>query len=208
MSQDTTILALPRVSIPGIWLPHEDALRPDPAQWRAFLQNAPLRWASRRQLETDETHKQPIPYLLIQNHDHQLATHIRAGGETRLHGLHSIGIGGHVEKTDIPPALRDNALLGDILPRALHRELLEETTFAATRPLATRFLGIINEECTPVGRVHWGLVYLLQLAPSDTLHPRHELCDFAWRSPAVLATRPCEHWTTLALKLLPTPPAP
>jgi adenosine deaminase len=110
-------------------------------------------------------------------------------------------------RLDTPPALRDNALLGDILPRALHRELLEETTFAATRPLATRFLGIINEECTPVGRVHWGLVYLLQLASSDTLHPRHELCDFVWCSPAVLATRPCEHWTTLALKLLPTHPA-
>jgi predicted NUDIX family phosphoesterase len=218
MSLDSQILAIPRDASPAEWLPIENAVRPAPDAWRACLQTAHFLFAIRRDLETDETRKQPIPYLLVQNAAGELATYTRAGSEKRLHGLRSAGIGGHVEQTDTaagtgtPSNVTITAAgaatpsaLEQILHAALFRELSEEATLSLadkTVAPAFHFLGLINEEKTPVGRVHLGIVFLLKLGTGDTLAPRSELTNFQWLSPATLAKLPCEHWTTLALTLL------
>jgi ADP-ribosylglycohydrolase/predicted NUDIX family phosphoesterase len=203
MSLDTQILAIPRNAIPAAWLPAEDATVPAPADWKNFLRRAPLVFDTRRDLETNENYKQPIPYLLIQNAAGDFACYTRAGSEKRLRGLHSIGIGGHVEKTDTAAAA-----LEKILHAALLRELSEETNLVLENAAAApdlRFLGLINEEKTAVGRVHLGLVFLLKLGANDHLSPREELRAFRWLPRENLRALDCEHWTTLALKLLDTP---
>lgn len=115
----------------------------------------------------------------------------RGQSEARLHGSRSIGLGGHVEPVDALPsgdaAAAAPAAAQQFFANALWRELREELAWqppqdrpaadpdaassslqassghawaAALRP---RLLGIVNDDSTPVGRVHAGLVYRLDL---------------------------------------------
>lgn len=81
-------------------------------------------------------------------------------GEARLHGAWSIGLGGHVEPVDrtAPDAGSGATFFG----RSLARELTEELLLARELP-EPRFVGLLNDDRTPVGRVHAGLVYVCDL---------------------------------------------
>jgi len=198
MAFDSIILALPRAAIPSAWLPGNGSFVPEKNEWQAFLGQVCPHWAVRAVLERDAAFKQLIPYLLIANGDGELASYTRAGSEQRLRHLHSAGIGGHVERQDMDKS-------GDLaatLNHALWRELSEEGILQTKPPLAFHFLGLINEEESEVGLVHWGLVWLLRLAAGDSFQPQEELHHFCWRSPAQLRRLPCETWTILALELL------
>ena len=97
-------------------------------------------------LEVDPAWKQIVPYLVL--HDGPrifLMQRTRAGGDARLHDRWSIGIGGHVASGD-----------GDPLD-GLYREWQEEIE-AAFLPQC-RLVGLLNDDATPVGAVHLGLVY-------------------------------------------------
>jgi predicted NUDIX family phosphoesterase len=76
--------------------------------------------------------------------------------EARLHGSWSIGIGGHVEPEDQARGEVDG---GRFFAQALTRELREEILFGDLEIPAPRFLGLINDDSTEVGRVHAGLAY-------------------------------------------------
>ncbi len=82
-------------------------------------------------------------------------------GETRLHGAWSIGIGGHVEPEDQQVI---GARGGDFFSRALGRELDEELDLRRVALPPAQFLGLLNDDGTEVGRVHAGLVYVVDLA--------------------------------------------
>lgn len=63
-------------------------------------------WRERSLLEEDPTWRQPIPYVLISSvspkseTEYVLMQRMAGQGETRLHGRHYIGAGGHVEEGD------------------------------------------------------------------------------------------------------------
>jgi predicted NUDIX family phosphoesterase len=84
------------------------------------------------------------------------------GGEARLHGLRSIGVGGHVNPDDLPGGLAglaadpESALIG-----AARRELAEETVGAAAAALT--WLGFICDDGAAVARVHFGVVFAAAL---------------------------------------------
>lgn len=112
-------------------------------------------WVERARAEADPSLKQPIPYCAVRHGDAVfLAERLGAHGERRLHGRASLGFGGHVDAEDgpAPGALR----------RSLLRELNEELHLPADSPVP-RPLGLINDDATEVGRVHFGLAYLLDL---------------------------------------------
>ena len=71
-------------------------------------------------------------------------------GDARLHERWSIGVGGHL-------APDDGALAGG-LRREFHEELVADWDPAA------RLLGLLNDDITPVGRVHVGVVYVADAA--------------------------------------------
>jgi predicted NUDIX family phosphoesterase len=105
---------------------------------------------SRSAMESDESWKQVIPYPVLRNGDDWfLMRRTRAGGDPRLHDRYSIGVGGHVNP-------EDGGLDGDLRP-ALRREWLEELAVDFVPDF--RFVGLLNDDSTPVGRVHLGLVY-------------------------------------------------
>ena len=101
-------------------------------------------------MESDESWKQVIPYPVLRDGASWfLMRRTKAGGDARLHDRWSIGVGGHVNPSD-------GGLDGD-LGAALRREWLEELVVDFVPEF--RFVGLLNDDTTSVGRVHLGLVY-------------------------------------------------
>src|SRR5262245_24523859 len=107
----------------------------------------------RDQAEHDPTYKQLIPYLVLRHASRVFHYRRRGGGERRLASLRSIGIGGHVTDADGPAA--------EAFRAGLLRELREEVELAG--PYRERCVGLINDDRTPVGQVHLGIVHVLDL---------------------------------------------
>lgn len=117
--------------------------------------------------EEDPAHKQLIPYCLVARVGSVLCVHRKAAqSESRLHGLWSIGLGGHVNPGDAGTAMGP-----DLFLRALRRELDEELELPGLPGLRPRFAGVLNDDGNPVGRVHAGLVFLLDLGPPASPAP-------------------------------------
>ena len=105
---------------------------------------------SRSAMELDPSWKQVIPYPILRDGPLWfLMRRTRAGGDARLHDRYSIGVGGHVNPGD-------GGLDGD-LTAALRREWTEELDVDFVPPF--RFIGLLNDDTTPVGEVHLGLVF-------------------------------------------------
>ena len=124
----------------------------------AEMEQGPLRivqersfFVERAAAEVEPAWKQVIPYCLIRVEDRLLVTRrLAQGGESRLHGRRSIGIGGHINPTD-------GATAGERFQRGLEREVEEEVRLApGWSPVP---LGWINDDTTEVGAVHVGLVF-------------------------------------------------
>lgn len=100
----------------------------------------------RDEAEEDPTWKQVIPYLLLRDGGRLfLMRRTSAGGDARLHERWSIGVGGHLGPAD--PSVEEG----------LHREF-EEELVADWHP-ELRPLGLLNDDRTPVGQVHLGIVF-------------------------------------------------
>jgi len=158
-----------------------------------FKESGPPVFISRKIAESDTDFQQIIPYCLTINEKNEFACYPRAGSERRLHGLYSIGVGGHVDEQDAADSYEKTIMNG------LIRELGEEFIFNSEireRPL---FLGVIKEEITKVGRVHIGLVFLLKT--EDDLKPGEELEGLQWIPREKLGETPLELWSELALSL-------
>lgn len=202
MTEDEKVLCLARASLPPAWVGERVQLALSFDDLRACLRGAAGLFLPRSQAELDPTHKQLIPYLLVQDATGACtAVYRRNGSERRLHDLYSIGIGGHIVAADRTSPEQG---LEAVILAGLRREMDEE--FRRLPDAAgVEFLGIINEERSDVGRVHLGLVFRLEVARRDTLEPGEELCDFRWIVTSELGRLRLEHWSQLALTLLPDP---
>jgi predicted NUDIX family phosphoesterase len=125
-------------------------IRPgDEAALGALIQRAGT-FRERRAMENDPGWKQVIPYPVLRDADRWfLMQRTNAGGDARLHDRYSIGVGGHVNP-------EDGGLDGNLRP-ALAREWSEELDVDWMPDF--RFVGYLNDDTTPVGAVHLGLVY-------------------------------------------------
>src|SRR2546428_6911151 len=71
-------------------------------------------------VEEDPSFKQIIPYLLVRHRGRLfLVQRSTEGGETRLHGKYSIGVGGHINRGDVEGAQ-------DVVAAGLKRGLEEK----------------------------------------------------------------------------------
>lgn len=109
------------------------------------------RYEPRDAMEVDPTFKQVIPYLVLRDDERYfLMRRTTGGGDARLHGRYSIGVGGHLNPGD-------GGLVG-----GLRREWDEE--LVADFVPAFRLVGLLNDDTTEVGAVHLGAVYVADAA--------------------------------------------
>ena len=136
------------------------------AEWTARIRAKGF-FVERRWAEADSSFKQVIPYNLVVHTpggaaepEVLLLERKAAGGESRLHGKLSIGVGGHINPvyTDDTPGPADT----DVLDAGCRRELEEELTFDTSYGLHA--VGAINDESGDVGSVHFGLVNVAHCA--------------------------------------------
>ena len=157
----------------------------------------------RAEVEEDPSLKQLIPYCILRHRDaagREFVFHYTRGkgqGEGRLHAKRSIGIGGHISAIDIDAESQLNPY-----EEGMRRELEEEIEISS--PYSQRCVGLINDDDTPVGRVHLGVVHLLDLE-RPLARPREVDILEAGFSPAeeLLANLSgFETWSQISLKAL------
>jgi predicted NUDIX family phosphoesterase len=111
--------------------------------------------------EEDPSLKQIIPYCVItRGTEIFLVRRRKKGTEARLHGQYSIGLGGHIGPEDRTDG-------GNLLENGLLRELAEELILPDFPASALRIAGLCNDDGNPVGQVHFGLVYRLDLSHQE-----------------------------------------
>jgi predicted NUDIX family phosphoesterase len=106
----------------------------------------------RSEVEEDPSFQQIIPYVVFRNQDRYFLTHrLRASSEKRLRKQYSLGVGGHINPSDLEG--------GDPIADGLKREWAEEVVYDGR--FEARLLGLLNDDSSPVSKVHLGVVFLV-----------------------------------------------
>ncbi|MEX1170793.1 MAG: DNA mismatch repair protein MutT [Chloroflexota bacterium] len=149
------------------------------------------RYELRAEMEHDPSFKQIIPYLVLRDGERYfLMQRTTAGGDARLHGLYSIGVGGHLNPGD-------GGLLGG-LEREWHEELVAD--FLPDFHL----VALLNDDTTPVGAVHLGAVYVADVAGRPVAIRETDKLRGGFAEPVEVAAvvERMETWSRLAFEFL------
>ena len=194
------VLVLPRAEVPGgcdfIGLRPADAA--DLTELRLRVEGAG-RYLERSVAEEDPTHKQLIPYVVVRDGGRLfLMRRTDAGGDARLHGKASIGVGGHLNPVDQGE---------DPLLAGLRREWEEELE-TDWEPEFT-LLGLLNDDSNPVGVVHLGVVFTVEADGRPVaVRERDKLTgDFVEPQAVYAAWDRLETWSQLVAEALGLVPA-
>lgn len=152
-----------------------------------------LTFLPRPEAEKNPEYKQIISYVSILRGSEIFATRrLRKGGESRLHGLWSIGIGGHINA-------EQDRRESDILHAGMLRELHEEVRLSHFS--SPQFHGVINDDSNEVGRVHLGLFYTLHTDEDVSVRETEKL-EGSWMPLDALAPQ-AEQFETWSQLLFP-----
>jgi predicted NUDIX family phosphoesterase len=154
-------------------------------------------YKNRSEAELDKNFKQLIPYVLIICHDKILRYQRgKKGGETRLHGLYSVGIGGHISD-------EDQGLFSSAggYQEGMRRELKEEVEIDEVNEAA---VAVINDDSTEVGQVHFGVVHILHVADESIATRRSGINtpEFISMAEAMKDATGYESWSKFCLENL------
>ena len=126
----------------------------------------------RGDVEEDPSYKQLISYVVVKNNKGEtlLYTRLSGGGESRLHGKSSVGVGGHMNPVD--------SLSGyQLLLENTKRELIEEI---GVEPVEIGLYGLVNDDSNDVGQVHVGLVYIANIGDQDVTVTETDTLSVKW----------------------------
>lgn len=156
-----------------------------------------ITYRNRSEAELDKRYKQLIPYVLIICGDKILRYRRGKGGqETRLHGLFSVGIGGHISE-------EDNSLFANAVgyTESMRRELMEEVAIDEVREAA---VAVINDDSTDVGYVHLGVVHVMYVDDESVAGRRSGIVapEFVPIADAVKDAASYESWSRFCLENL------
>ena len=117
---------------------------------------------ARAQAETNPAFKQIIPYVIITD-GKNILHYVRGkkAGEQRLVAKGSVGIGGHINDEDHTLFAFGLQAFQDAVKREVCEELSVQGEFNA-HPV-----GLINDDSTEVGQVHFGVVHVLHCQPGQ-----------------------------------------
>lgn len=159
-------------------------------------------------LEEDERYLQVIPYVLLRNGNRFFAYRRSVKeGEPRLHGLVSVGLGGHTELCDAP---KEEMEIGSEMSKmtilnCAQREIEEETgKRIEIDPKNWLICEMIYDTSNPVGRVHLGFVVVVKC--NEQFVPSENLDHIGWLSADEILEMTnlglTESWTSLISKKL------
>jgi predicted NUDIX family phosphoesterase len=189
VSADEQVLVVPRAVVmpAGGWLGIRgadlDEFLVTVARHGAFL--------PRPAMEADPSFKQIIPYLVLRDGPGWfLMRRTRAGGDVRLHDRWSIGVGGHLNPGD--------ATVAGGLVREWNEELVADFT------PEFEFVGLLNDDSTPVGEVHLGAVFVANAAgrPVGIRETDKLTGEFATSEAVAAVAEDLETWSRLAFEAL------
>ena len=167
---------------------------------RGLLDPQHTSYRPRAQMELDPSFKQLIPYVIFRHRDADGSVKLfeytrgKGQGEARLHAKRSIGIGGHISA--------DDSQATSAYEEGMRRELAEEVRIET--PHQSRLVGLINDDETEVGRVHLGVVQLVDVDRPAVFPREADITAAAFRPVDDLLadlTR-FETWSQICLKAL------
>jgi predicted NUDIX family phosphoesterase len=165
----------------------------------AILGDGHSRFIERRIAERDPSYKQLIPYVILRC-DERIFHYVRGreSGEARLRAKGSIGIGGHIEPRD----LNLFTPLRQLYLEAAAREVAEEVLVEAAH--RERIIGLLNDDSTSVGRVHFGIVHLWDLDRPAVRRRERQITRAQFLPVETLSERrdELETWSSRCLDLL------
>ncbi len=145
-----------------------------------LLESQEAAYRPRPLMEQDPSFKQLIPYVIFRHEDERQGVRLfqytrgSGQGEQRLHRKLSIGVGGHISSEDACQVGRHPYHEG------MRRELDEEVVIET--PMREQCVGLINDDQTEVGRVHLGVVHIIDV-DQPLVRPReHDLQEAGFRT--------------------------
>ena len=158
-----------------------------------------LVYINRSDAEQDKRFKQLIPYVLVICKGRILRYRRGKGGEeTRLHGLYSVGIGGHISEEDSGLFTK-----GIGYQEAMRREVMEEVAINEVNEAA---VAVINDDSTDVGWVHFGVVHVMPVKDESVAGRRSGIVapEFIPIAEAVKNSSSYESWSRFCLENVDT----
>jgi predicted NUDIX family phosphoesterase len=120
----------------------------------------------------------------------------KGGGETRLHGLFSVGVGGHISE-------EDHGLFSQAsgYQEGMRRELMEEVD---VEEMNEKVVAVINDDSTEVGYVHFGVVHVMQVANENVAGSRSGIVapEFVTFAEAMKDPAGYESWSRFCMENL------
>jgi predicted NUDIX family phosphoesterase len=175
----------------------------------ALLDGDDLAYRSRGEMEHDPSFKQLIPYVVFRHVDEvgavRVFQYLRGGGqgEARLRAKRSVGVGGHISLVDHESlGGADGATHHAVYREGLLRELAEEVVVET--PYRERLVGLINDDETPVGQVHLGVVHLCDVERPAIAPRESDILEAGFRPVGeILATLDrFESWSQIVMRAL------
>jgi predicted NUDIX family phosphoesterase len=156
-------------------------------------------------MEQDPSFKQLIPYVIFRHQGAAGVTHLfqytrgKGQGESRLHAKRSIGVGGHISADD---AAQPNTAQASAYEEGMRRELEEEVIIDS--PYRGRMVGLINDDETEVGRVHLGVVHILDVEHPAVQPREQDLLDARFQplDQLIPTLEQFETWSQICLRAL------
>ena len=129
---------------------------------------------------------QILGYVQLVNEQGEILSYARKGKEKGLHGLRSIGVGGHVSHEELVTAIYRSddptklPKLTELIQLGLRRELLEEVGIDIGTYMEANQLLVSDSNVT--SQVHVGLPMQLNVVESDIILEESEFLDARWIS--------------------------
>ncbi len=150
-------------------------------------------FSNRSELEENPSFKQIIPYAIISCEDSfYLFKRTSKQTEKRLHNKFSLGVGGHMNPS------KSIVSKEQYLTDELKRELFEEINLLNSCLIDDiEFIGFLNDDTIPVGRVHIGLLYHIHVSNKDVIIKETDKMTADWIEKSNLAEfyEGMETWT-------------
>ena len=202
---DESVLAFPTAELWKLMTYKQKGLiRGNSEVLRILVQNG--QFLRRSELEKDPSFKQIISYAIISNKEPERSgarpsqsfyLFKRSSGQTekRLLNKFSLGAGGHMNPHDYMESVEQ------YLIAELKRELFEEVSLLNGCLIENiEFIGFINDDTIPVGRVHIGLLYIIHVSNKEVYINETDKMTADWIEKSGLAEfyEGMETWSRIA----------